>query len=749
MKSLNDALKQMAMLFVLLILAPQNGFAEPDHEFLSDAPVSVEPITRPKIGLVLSGGGARGLAHIGVLRVLEEMQIPVDIVVGTSAGSAVAALYAMGLPIDTIEDRFHLMNWERGFVDELSRNSRSFRRKQEDLAYSIDGSLGIDSSGVRLKQSLIQGQQLRLVLQDLLWEANNITSFDDLPRRYRALATDLETGQAVVLAEGQLSEAVRASMTIPAIYPPVKLENRLLVDGGMANNIPISVARELGAEIIIAVDISTPLADREKLGSVIEIVDQLTNFLTRNNADKQIATLSSNDIFIAPELGDVTSSDFSKSDEIVEIGATAARNKAVELHTLALPDAAWNSFLASKLATYVYETKKIKRVRILNGTDINTDVIRQRLRVRRGDEFNRAQLEEDIGVIYGLGYFESVSYQLIDEEDGQTLVIKAEKRSWGPNYLRFSFDYEEDFDIESTINVAALFNMTELNKYGGELSTAFQVGSEPYLLTNFYQPLATKDAQYLTAGARIAKESFNLFVDDELVSQIKINPLEVFFGVGQEIGNDLQIEVSMHREKSNLKAEVGVGAGETERVNHGYGRLSLKFDDLDNSHFPKDGYHVNSNFEVYSTELGSDEDFSLFHFDGLAAYSYRKFVVNVFLRGQYVPDDNAPITRMASLGGFGNLSGYNRDEFVGQDMAVTGIQVYRKMKSSILTYYIGGAYEIGQVWDSAVGEDMNGFKDSASAILAADTFLGPVRFAVSYADSENASVYFTVGKFIN
>lgn len=746
MKPLRSILLVPGLLLILLLLPllllPLKSFAEPSIN------ANTAPAHRPVIGLVLSGGGARGLAHVGVLKVLEEMQIPVDIVVGTSAGSAVAALYAMGLPVDIIEDRFHKMDWARGFLDELSRDARSFRRKQEDLSFSIDGSLGIDSSGVRLKQSLIQGQQLRLVLQDLLWEGSNIRSYDDLPRRYRALATDLETGQAVVLDRGPLSEVIRASMTIPAIYPPVKLGDRLLVDGGMANNIPISVARELGADIVIAVDISTPLATRDSLDSVVTIVDQLTNFLTRSNADKQIASLGERDVFIAPDLGDVTSSDFARSDEIVEIGATAARNAAIQLHSLSLSRTDWKAYLHEKQIPHDMTVRTVNRIRIINNTDINTEVIRQRLRVKRGDVFNREKLEADLSVIYGLGYFESVSYQLLEEAGGQTLEVKAEKRSWGRNYLRFSFDYEDDFNLDSILNVAVLFNMTELNRYGAELSSAFQIGSEPYLVTNFYQPLATNDAQYVSAGMSVAKEHFNLFYEDDLITQYKVVPLQIHGDVGQEIGNNLQLQASLIREKASLEAEVGVGSGESQTINHGYSRLSLRYDDLDSSHIPKSGTYIDTDMEVYKPQLGDDSDFTLFHFDGRRAFSYRRLVINTILRAQFAPDDEASVTRLASLGGFENLSGYNRNRFVGQDMLLLGVEVYRQYKTSVIDYYLGGAYEIGQVWDSAVGNDMGGFKDSVSLILAADTFVGPVRFAASYADQDNSAFYFTIGKFI-
>jgi NTE family protein len=265
---------------------------------------------RPRVGLVLSGGGAKGMAHVGVLRVLEEMRTPVDLVVGTSAGSAVGALYASGMPVSDIEQRFIEMDWLSSFRDDPGRVYKPVRRKQDDWRFPVVPGIGVRADGLHLGGGLIAGQNLGFILNELTRNAALVEDFDRLPIPFRAVATDLETGEPVVIGDGNLSEAIRASMSIPGVYAPVEREGRLLVDGGVANNLPVSVARELGADVIIAVDITDSLMEADELDGAFSVVGQLTTIMTRRNTDQQLDLLSDGDVLIRPDLEGYTSADF-------------------------------------------------------------------------------------------------------------------------------------------------------------------------------------------------------------------------------------------------------------------------------------------------------------------------------------------------------------------------------------------------------------------------------------------------------
>ena len=265
------------------------------------------PEKQPRIGLVLSGGGARGMAHVGVIQVLEEMKIPIHCVAGTSMGAIVGGLYAAGMSPAEMEKFVTSMEWNEAFKDKPPPSELSFRRKQEAADYLINFDLGYKDGKFAIPKGLLQGQNLNLILKSLLFHTETIDDFNKLNIPFRAVATDIETGDAVIMGKGDLVKAIRASMSIPGVFAPVEIDGKILVDGGVANNLPIDVARQMGADVVIAVDISTKLSTRKQLTSSVEITAQLTSIMIQRNTAEQIKTLGEEDILIQPELGDLGS----------------------------------------------------------------------------------------------------------------------------------------------------------------------------------------------------------------------------------------------------------------------------------------------------------------------------------------------------------------------------------------------------------------------------------------------------------
>src|SRR5690554_4562358 len=411
-------------LFLLFILVP-----------LLWAPVlASEPSERPKVGLVLSGGGAKGMAHVGVLRVLEEMRVPVDVVVGTSAGSAVAALYASGMSVSEIEQRFLELDWLSSFRDDPGRAFKPVRRKQDDWRLPLVPGLGVSTQGVRLGGGLVTGQNLGFILNELTRNAALVDNFDQLPIPFRAVATDLETGEEVVIGDGNLAEAIRASMSIPGVYAPVERSGRLLVDGGVANNLPVSVARDMGADVIIAVDITDPLLTNEQMQEAFSVVGQLTTMMTRRNTDNQLALLTDKDILIYPDLEGRTSADFFDGPVLFELGATAAREHAVELNRLTVSDEDWAQWRGT-LGGGIQELGPLARIELRKGERLASDFLRERIRQQEGEPLDVERLEDDLKRIYGLGYYETVSWSMQSSAEGPELMVRTREKSWGPNYL--------------------------------------------------------------------------------------------------------------------------------------------------------------------------------------------------------------------------------------------------------------------------------------------------------------------------
>ena len=275
------------------------------------APVGAQPTAaldgsstdyRPRIGLVLSGGGARGGIHVGVLRALEELRIPIDYIAGTSIGAVIGGFYASGLTADQIEDVIDNIDWDAAFLEDTPRALRSFRRKREDDLFLVARAPGLNDGQFDFPLGVVQGQIIDLITSETVLPASRIRNFDDLPIPFRAVAADIATGEAVVLGSGNLANALRATMSVPAIIAPIEIDGRLLVDGGVAMNLPIEVARDMGADIVIAVDITSPLLAREELDTVLDVTAQLTTLLTRYGVEAQLETLTSSDVLLTAEV---------------------------------------------------------------------------------------------------------------------------------------------------------------------------------------------------------------------------------------------------------------------------------------------------------------------------------------------------------------------------------------------------------------------------------------------------------------
>ena len=303
---------------------------------------------RLKIGVVLAGGGARGGAHIGVLRALEEAHIPIDYIAGTSVGAIIASLYAVGYTPDEMERFVAAINWSDALADRIPREDLSFRRKtDQDLALFEPG-LGYAQGEFRFRNGLILGQNINLVLARIGLAFPSETNFDHFGVPFRAVATDIATGKAVVLDHGDLGLALLASMAVPGVFAPVEFAGHLLVDGGVANNLPIDVVRAMGADIVIAVDVSAPMRSRQQIQSPLDVTQQLTTVLTRRNVIEQIATLGRRDVLIVPDLHAFGSADFPRIMEMLPAGRAAVQAMHEQLAALALPAEEYTALVASR-----------------------------------------------------------------------------------------------------------------------------------------------------------------------------------------------------------------------------------------------------------------------------------------------------------------------------------------------------------------------------------------------------------------
>ncbi len=704
--------------------------------------------TRPKIGLALSGGGARGAAHIGVLKVLEENNIPIDYIAGTSMGSIVGGLYATGMSPDEILEAIESIDWDNVFDDLPAREERSFRRKRDDDFYLVKMKPGIDKDGLKLPAGVVQGQKIDLALSRFTRHVKAIESFDDFAIPYRAVASDIATGEAVVLGSGNLAHAIRASMSVPAAFAPIEIDGRQLVDGGIANNLPIDVVRSMGADIVIAVDISTPLLTEEELSSVLNITVQLTGILTRRNAEEQIATLTGKDVLLIPDLGDITSADFVRAAEAVPTGRVAAQANIESLRRYSIPDEEYASYRAS-LAHFDFTAPIVDFIRFDNQSRINDSSLAYRIyNSKVGEPFSLEAVERDVGRIYGLELFSNVSYDIV-EEDGQTgLEFQVKERSWGPTYLQVGAEFDSNNEGDNIFNLGTSLLFTGINASRGEVRLGGQIGEEPGALVDWHQPFGSKAMWFVNAITTIGDRVVTIFEDDTALADYEVSEAFIEGSVGREFGTWGEARVGVRYADGDAKVRIG-DPGVFPEIPFESGEVFARFfaDEFDSFNFPRSGYLASAEWIGSRDGLGADEEFDQMLLNGVIAKSWGPHTLLGALSYNVTISGQAPIQSVFRAGGFLNLSGFNSNELSGQHYARAATSYYRQLgHSKFLPLYAGLSVELGNVFQSRDDIGLSESVYAGSVFLGADSVLGPVYIAYGRAEGGKSAFYLYLGR---
>jgi len=724
----------------LLTTSPLAAFAD------CGSTIPDEPTSRPHVGLVLSGGGARGAAHIGVIRVLREQNVPIDCIAGTSMGAIVGGLYASGMSLDEIEQAIDAIDWDDVFIDSTNRADKTFRRKRDDDDFLIRRPLGFSNGKIKMPLGLVQGQKIDLVLNKLTMPVALVDDFDKLTIPFRAVATDIVTGEPVVLGSGDLATAIRASMSIPAAMAPVQIDGRMLVDGGISANLPISVARKMGADIVIAVDIGTPLKSRDELGSVLSIADQLSGLLTRRNVESEVATLTDADVFIRPDLGDIKTANFDRLREAVPTGRKAALENLSKLQALARPG------LPDMQSTRADADPLLRRpiidfVRLDNQSALSDEYVASRVaEIQLGQALDIDELELSIARIYGTQLFQKVGYQLVEDGDRKGVEVTVVERDWGPKYLQFGLNVASQAGGENLINVSVSHLSTAINPAGGEWRNTLTLGNETSLASTFHQPFGRDYRNFVAPKLFIGSTDFTEFQSGDAIRTLSVRSAGGELALGHEFGNWGAVQVGARY----LTGERDVSIGDPVPLDDfdlGEAFLDFAIDRLDNRNFPRHGFLGFARWTAGREDLGSDIDFDQLRIGIAAANSWGRHTVLTSIAYDTTFDGQAPLQRQYRLGGFLNLSGLNPDELIGQHSGIATVAYYRRIGNiALLPTYIGASAELGNAWQDESDISLDSSIFAGSVFVGVDSILGPVYLAVGLADTGQHALYFYVGR---
>jgi NTE family protein len=733
----------------------------------SAAPQVSAPAHRPRIGLVLSGGGARGIAHIGVLKVLEEQHVHIDAIAGTSMGAVVGGLYASGLSATEIERIVTSLNWQDAFRDRPPREDLTLRRKQEDQNFLVKFPLGIRGHKLVLPKGLIQGQRLNQMLRRLTLPVARITHFDDLPTPFRALATDLETGDAVTIDSGDLTSAMRASMSAPGVFAPVDRDGHLLVDGGISENLPIDIARSMGVDILIVVDVGTPLLTRDKLNSVGVISNQMIAILIQHNSKEQLEKLKPEDLLISPALGDTSSFDFGNVKRVIAVGERAARGSADRLAALAMTPHEAELYAQRREAARQVAPPRIDFVQVNPGSKNYSERLNGLFDDLTGKPLDPDAVARRMTTLYGEGSLDTLDYQVVQENNHYGLSLDARGNSIGPNYVRFGLSLQEDFQGNSTYDAAMRFVMSEITRSGGEFVWDLQIGQTSLVATELFVPLSEFSGWFIDPHARIAASNIPWFgiqpknstkVDQTEIAQYRLHTYEYGLDFGKQFGNWGEIRTGIQREEGHSHLEIGDPNDPVlnNQPNQDFGVrdyfVRFSYDRLDDVNFPHNGQQASMQWDANRNVSGVDQVTNQVTFSYVGALSFGRNTGVLSSNAGVTLEPNVTDVRLLyPLGGFLNLSGLRQNSLMGPDFAIARLLFYRQIGRGGPGYfdvptYIGMSFETGNVWQSRGAMSFGSARKDGSIFLGMDTFLGPVYLATGFDQHGDEAFYLFLGR---
>jgi len=718
---------------------------------------------RPKIGLALGGGGAKGAAHIGVLKILEQHNIPVDYIAGTSIGSIVGGMYATGLNADEVETLMFNTPWEQGYSDSIPREKLPWRIKQQNDQFNIPLEMGIEDAKLKMPSGLLQGQKAMELLRGVLGVHPNFDSFDELAIPYRAVATDLASYRMVVLDKGNLIAAMQASSSVPGALAPAEMGSLLLVDGGITQNLPVDVVRSMGADIVIAVDIGSDLLKKEDLNSTIAVISQLSSFLTNENTVEQKKLLTEQDYLLSPDIEGLSTTDWSLLELGLARGEAAANSQLERLALLSLDDASYQEYLLERgkrrELLLVRSEKAVTEIRLSSKSNVAGALILEKLQLNTGTTIDASELNAAVDRVYSIDEFQRVNAYTLLEHGEKILHVEAENKSWGPNFLKFGIGWEDNFDNQSDLNFDVAYIMRDLTDYGGEWRSQLELGAQKKFDTEFYLPLDEQRNFYSTSRYLYRSFEWDFFLKNTPSIPIEQSFSSISQGIGYNYTQQGFTEVGLTGEIGEFNNEYYL----VKQLNYSSygGYFKFGFDTLDSISFPTKGTYLKVDTFLRKEKIkdhavlgesGGPITSLFLDVNWKSALNFGNHsIVAKASYAETVTESGDESVYFSQLGGFLNLSGYSRGALTGSKKVFTaGIYQFDLGKSFLelenLPLYLGISLETGNVWQEGDALEESDLILSSAIFLGLESMLGPVALGYGRANTDSQAFYFYLGK---
>jgi NTE family protein len=706
-----------------------------------------------RIGLVLGGGGARGAAHIGVLKVLERERIPIHAITGTSIGAIVGALYAAGHSPEEIEQIIGSIDWADVFHDGSERTELPMRQKETDLGILANLEVGYSQGRLTYPTTLVRGQKLGLLLRRHFLGRGHIDSFDELPIPFRCVATDIGVVRPVIFDSGDLALAVRASMAVPGVFAPVHHDGKVLVDGGIVDNLPVEVARSMGVDRVIVVDVGQPLAPADSIKTGLDILLQMVNGLMRDRLERSLSSLTDRDILLQPDLGPLTSASFPDAVKGISAGEKAAAGAVGKLRELAVSAeeyAAWQT----RQRTPFTAPPKMDFVRVDAAQSATAEFVRDRLTVEHGETLDLDVLERDIRGAFGRGTYESISYRLHTDDEGRTgLEVTPVDASIGRTVFRAGLQIHDDFSGGDAYQLNAEARVTGLTPKGAEWRTLLGLGRITKLATDFYLPFSRRGNWFASPEVSYTALDQPIFVGDTPVAQYRVESWLGAFRLGRDLGDRLRISAAYVRGQDHAERAIAdLSLPESVTADIGGIEGTVLWDSLDNVRFPRRGLRAEVTYSSYDKGMGSQSNGNLLRVSLDKALGNDLNTVLLGARASLSKKVVEAFQTNSSLGGLTYLSGLSEQELVGNQMLLLRAIYYRRITKRGLLFdlpmYIAGSLEGGNVWDDYDQVSLNDLTGASSVFLGMDLPIGPLQLGYGRTFDGRDSLYLTFGSLV-
>jgi NTE family protein len=722
------------ILVVLLVLLPLSLRAQEN----------LTPRPRPKIGVALEGGGAMGLAHIGVLKWFEEHHIPVDYIAGTSMGGLVGGLYATGMSPEEMRVLIDGLDWRKILSDRTPYEDLSFRRKEDQRAYPNSLIFGL-RHGLSAPPGLIPGHQIGLLIDRVTLPYGDVTSFDALAVPFRCVATDLVSRKSHVFKDGSLAGAMRATMSIPGAFSPVHEGQAVYVDGGLLNNLPTDVVRQMGAEIVIAVHLETALVEGKDIQSIFPVLEQSVRVVLETN---ELRGMEQADAVVSVHLAEFSTIDYTKSELIMQRGYEAAKERARLLEAFALDNAGWEEHMRAREVRKRRETPVPQFIQV-EGTNAHgaVDVARY-LKSFQGKPLDPQKLDEVLTRLTGVGRYDSAGYRLT-RQNGQTgLIVQVVEKTNAPPMFQTAFEMDGSQSGNVDITTGTRFTFMDVAGFRSEWRTDVLLGNTYGVQTELYRPFRAESPWFFAPHADASYSAFPIYAKNDPLADYRIYRINIGGDVGLSFGRFSELRVGYQVGSLNTKLRLGTPEIPSVEGRVGQTRLRYLLDHTDDPVIPRRGFSAESNFRWFDQSPGANGAFPSMDLK-LGYFQPITKPASLFVESEGGTTFGATSTGVPQffLGGPGRLSAYGQNEFHGNqyylfragymhDLLTLPPFVGRKV-------YAVGSYEIGKMYGVTTGSE---FPNDFAAGLLAETAVGPFFIGGSVGDSGHRKWFFQLGR---